>query len=99
LQGKIKYHFTATLWKHSGVGGWHFVSVPHDLAQEIRTHLHWQEEGWGRLKVTAVIDSLRWPTAIWFDTKSNTYLLPIKAAIRTQCGLQPGDAVGIELLV
>jgi hypothetical protein len=36
----------------------------------------------GRLKATAQIGDSIWKTAIWFDTKLNTYLLPLKAAIR-----------------
>lgn len=99
MQGKIKYHFTAILWRHSGAGGWHFVSVPLDIAQEIRTHLYWQEEGWGRLEVTAAVGTVSWSTAIWFDTKANTYLLPIKVVIRNKCGIQADDELCVALLV
>ena len=84
---KIKYQFTATIWQHAAPNGWYFVSVPVAISQEIRTHLQWQEEGWGRLKATAKIGHSQWETAIWFDTKNNTYLLPLKAAIRKQEGL------------
>ena len=38
-----------------------------------------RREGWGRLKATAKIGNSEWATAIWFDTKINTYLLPLKA--------------------
>ncbi|MDD4087237.1 MAG: DUF1905 domain-containing protein, partial [Bacteroidales bacterium] len=40
------------------------------------------EEGWGRLKATAEIGKSVWKTAIWFDTKHQTYILPLKAEIR-----------------
>jgi hypothetical protein len=52
------------------------------MAAEIREALKWQEEGWGRLKVRARIGSTDWDTAIWFDTRLTTYLLPVKADIR-----------------
>jgi hypothetical protein len=52
------------------------------LAKEIRDNLKSEEEGWGRLKATAKIGNSEWQTAIWFDTKMNTYLLPLKAEIR-----------------
>jgi hypothetical protein len=94
---KIKYSFTATLWQHSGHAAWHFVSLPGDLAQEIRKNLGWQEEAWGRLKATASIEDSEWDTAIWFDTKQNTYLLPIKADIRKNKEIQPGSEVKITL--
>jgi hypothetical protein len=82
MNGKIKYEFTAKTWQHSAPNGWHFVSLPTEISNEIRDNLKWQEEGWGRLKANAQIGNSIWKTAIWFDTKQRTYLLPLKAAIR-----------------
>lgn len=45
MNGKIKFEFSACIWQHTGEGAWHFVSMPVDLATEIREHLQWQEEG------------------------------------------------------
>ena len=84
----IKYEFTSKIWKYNGQAGWHFISLPKDLAKEIRENLKWQEEGWGRLKATAKICESEWQTAIWFDTKMNTYLLPLKAEIRKKENLE-----------
>ena len=97
MEAKIKFEFTAALWKHSGQGGWHFVSLPKELSKEIRAHLQWQEEGWGRMKTLAVINDLEWETAIWFDSKLDTYLLPIKAHIRKKANLMVDDEVSIHL--
>lgn len=88
MNGKIRYEFAAKAWKHSATGGWHFVSLPVELAKEIRQHLKWQEEGWGRLKATASIGASQWKTAIWFDTKHQTYLLPLKAEIISREGIE-----------
>ncbi len=82
MNGKIKYEFYAKAWQHSAPNGWYFVSLPTEIANEIRENLKWQEEGWGRLKATAQIGDSQWETAIWFDTKHKTYLLPLKAEIR-----------------
>lgn len=87
----IKYEFSAEVWQYAGHAGWYFMSLPTKLAKEIRDHLKWQEEGWGRLKTTAKIGDSEWQTAIWFDTKMNTYLLPIKAEIRRKERLEIGD--------
>ncbi|MBC6993352.1 DUF1905 domain-containing protein [Lewinella lacunae] len=78
----IKYDFHAKPWQYPGPGSWTFVSVPEDLAEEIRNTQKSEEEGWGRLKATAKIGATEWKTAIWFDTKRNTYLLPLKADVR-----------------
>lgn len=95
MKGQIQYQFNASLWQHTGSGGWHFVSLPEEIATEIRTLLKSSEEGWGRLKATAKIGNTEWKTAIWFDTKRNTYLLPIKATIRSKEHL----VVGAEKVV
>jgi hypothetical protein len=67
------------------------------MAREIRDNSKWQEEGWGRLKATARIGNSEWDTAIWYDTKHQTYLLPIKAAIRAKDRLQVNTFVQATL--
>lgn len=93
----IQYSFSAPLWQHPG--GWCFLSLPPEMAAEIREALKWQEEGWGRLKVRARIGSTDWETAIWFDTRLTTYLLPVKADIRKKENLKPGVVVAVFIFV
>ena len=97
MKGQIQYQFNASLWQHSGSGGWHFVSLPEETATEIRTLLRSAEEGWGRLKATAKIGSTEWKTAIWFDTKRSTYLLPIKATIRNKETLELENEIKVTV--
>lgn len=85
--GKIAYQFVANMWQHNAPGGWYFMSLPETASKEIRSQLHWQEEGWGRLKARAGIGIVVWETSIWFDTKHNGYILPIKASIRKELNL------------
>jgi hypothetical protein len=79
---KNNYQFSSKLWRYPTPGGWHFISLPQKVSKEIRSAFKSEEEGWGRLKATARIGNSEWNAAIWFDTKMNTYLLPIKAEIR-----------------
>ena len=96
MKGKIEYQFTAAIWKYSSPkGGWYFVSLPIEMSSEIRENLKWQEEGWGRLKATAKISHTEWETAIWFDTKTKTYLLPLKADVRRKEKLEIGNKPNI----
>ena len=96
---KIKYSFSAKLWKDKGQGGWYFISVPKDLSKEIRENLQWQEEGWGRMKAQAIINETEWSTAIWFDTKMQTYLLPVKSEIRKKAGLTVDEVITVSLSI
>lgn len=100
MKGKIEYQFNATIWQYSLVkGGWFFVSLPVEISKEIRDNLKWQEEGWGRLKTTAKINCTEWETAIWFDTKLKTYLLPLKAEIRRKEKLKTDKNLSILILI
>jgi hypothetical protein len=95
----IKYQFLTKIWKHSSPGGWHFVSLPKTVSQEIRENCKWQEEGWGRMRATAKIGELKWETAIWFDTKMNTHLLPIKAEIRKKANLEINKKIEVVIWI
>ena len=99
---KIRYEFSARTYRFSSsedMVGWTFVSLPEELSAEIRGNFKCLEEGWGRMKVTAAIGGSEWQTAIWFDTKQDTYLLPIKAAIRKAERVAVGDDVRVSVLI
>lgn len=99
MEAKIKYVFTGIMWKHDAPGGWYFVSLPAAISKEIRENLGWQEEGWGRMKAKANIGIHSWDTAIWFDSKRKTYILPIKADIRKKARLEVDKRVEISILI
>lgn len=99
ITGKIEFVFTAIVWQHPSPGGWHFVSLPESTSTEIRTCLQWQEEGWGRLKARAILGKTEWNTAIWFDTRHNTYLLPLKSVVRKTEKIVPGKEVYVTIWV
>ena len=80
--GLIEYKFTAKSRPPEEDCGWHFAVFPKELSKEIRGNHKHQEEGWGRMKATAKIGNSEWKTSIWFDTKHDTYWLPLKAEIR-----------------
>lgn len=79
--GAVQYDFTATFQKYKedeDPCGWCFLFMPKALAKEIRANFKHREEGWGRMKVLVKIGGSEWKTSIWFDTKHDTYLLPVK---------------------
>ena len=99
MEGKTKYQFKAKLWKNKSEGGWYFVTIPKNYSKEIRSHLQWQEEGWGRMKTVAKIKDIQWKTSIWFDSKGQSYVLPIKAIIRKKASLKENDLLTISIFV
>lgn len=99
MSHQLQYSFSAKVWKYQPPVGWFFVSVPKEMSKEIRENAGWQEEGWGRLKATACIGKTEWKTAIWFDTKKGTYLLPLKAEIRKKENALEGKKLDVTLWV
>lgn len=97
MTGKIQYKFTAKIWQHTSPGGWFFVSLPNEMAGEIRMALKSQEEGWGRLKAAAQVGESTWETAIWYDSKYKTYLLPLKGEIRKKEQLSTSTEIEVTL--
>lgn len=95
----ITYKFTSPVWQHPSPGGWYFVSLPIEFSEEIRQNMKWQEEGWGRLKAKVKIRETSWDTAIWYDTKLGTYILPLKAVIRKKEKIKIGDIFEIEIIL
>ncbi|MCM2281417.1 MAG: DUF1905 domain-containing protein [Bdellovibrionaceae bacterium] len=93
----MEYSFRAKVWRFQGSAGWFFVTLPKTLSKTIRQNHGISEEGWGRLKTTAQIGETQWNTAIWYDTKAEGYLLPIKAAVRKREKIETNSRVSVRL--
>lgn len=94
---KIKYTFKNSIWQYDGPTAWYFVSLPQNISSEIREHLKFQEEGWGRTSAEAEIDGIKWKTAIWFNSKSQTHDLPLKAEIRKKANLIADQEIEVTI--
>lgn len=97
--GKIRYSFCVKIWKDNTLSGWTFTTVPSGLSNEIRETNKQYEDGWGRLKVIANVENIYWHTSIWYDTKMNSYLLPINLKIRKKANLKVEDRVELNVFV
>jgi len=94
------YTFTASLWIYPGeTASWHFITVPKKESHDVRTNFPGPKRGWGSIPVVAKIGKTTWNTSIFPDSKSGTYLLPVKAQVRNKEGLQDGDKITLKLKV
>ena len=48
------YAFRAELWQYEGPGAWYFVSLPPDIADDIRAKFGPQTSGFGSVKVSGL---------------------------------------------
>ena len=97
-----KYTFTAQIWKYTGENAWYFVTLPEDIAEEIKalTALHLlARRGFASLRVVVTIGTSTWDTSIFPDKKTASFLLPIKKSVRTANKLSDASIVAIELVV
>lgn len=94
---KFKYSFEGKVWRSKGPGGWYFVTLPKLVSDQIKETHRVSEEGWGRLKTTATLERTKWQTALWYDSKSCGYILPIKAQIRKKESVLEGTMVKVVI--
>ncbi len=96
---KYVYTIRSEVWIYPGMAGWHFMSLPKEQGEEIKKKFKTKTRGWGSLPVTVSIGKTQWNTSIFPDKKSGTYLLPLKAEVRTKVGIRKGDFVDFSLTV
>lgn len=95
----VEFGFDAKVWLYPGEAAWHFITVPIDLSKEIKLEFGGLARGWGSLPVNVQIGGSKWKTSIFSDSKSNTYILPIKSEIRKNEKIELGDALHINLTI
>jgi hypothetical protein len=87
------------LWLYPGEAGWHFLTLPVDVAEEIREVSGAFRKGFGSVKVTAEAGGQSWQTSVFPDTASGSYLLPVKKSVRTAAHFAAGDGVEVRLIL
>jgi hypothetical protein len=95
----MSYTFRSEVWLYPGEAGWHFVTLPVDVAVEIREATALLRKGFGSVRVTADVGGQTWQTSLFPDTQSGSYLLPVKKAVRTAARISTGDEVEVRLTV
>ncbi len=74
----MEFTFEAKLWKYERSAAWYFVTLPRDVADDIKEVYGASSNGFGSIKVMVRIDQVSWETSIFPDKSSGSYLLPIK---------------------
>lgn len=92
-----KFKLKSKIWVYPGMAGWHFLTLPKTQAQKITKIFGVLKRGWGSLKVKVNIGKTTWETSIFPDSKTKSYLLPLKAEIRKRENLKAGQTVKFTL--
>ncbi|HET9516640.1 MAG TPA: DUF1905 domain-containing protein [Actinoplanes sp.] len=91
--------FDAELWVWDARRGdsWTFVSLPVEASADIRELAGGRRRGFGSVRVRVTIGATSWQTSIFPDSARDTFVLPVKAAVRKAERLQAGDMVGVTV--
>ena len=95
--GSVIYRFRTELWRDPGDAGWHFVTLPFDEADEIDEITRGSQRGFGSVRVRVTIGSSTWNTSLFPDSKSASYVLPVKKPVRTAEQIRAGDQVDVSI--
>jgi hypothetical protein len=91
------YRFRARLWVHTGQAAWHFVTLPHDIADDIAELTAPTRRGFGSVRVRVTIGSTTWETSVFPDTKAASFVLPVKKPVRAAEGIVVDDTIDVTL--
>jgi hypothetical protein len=91
------FEFSAELWRYTGKAAWYFVTLPHEVADDVDEITTDTRRGFGSVRVEVTIGSSTWNTSIFPDTKSESFVLPVKKAVRAAEELDDGALVDVRL--
>ncbi len=94
----------STVWRwgaeRGGGGAWHFVTLDQKTAAAVKKTQEGKKRlGWGSVPVVATIGATSWKTSVFPDSKSGSYLLPLKVSVRKKEGVVEGDTITVSLQI
>jgi hypothetical protein len=95
----MEYVFEAPVWEWDGPAAWHFVTVPFEVTDEIDEIMRGRTGGFGSVPVEVTIGSSRWTTSLFPSKQHESFILPLKKAVRTKEGLAAGSIAAVTIVV
>lgn len=91
------HSFMAKIWVWPGESAqWRFITVPKSMSEKIKRTVK-VKRGFGSIRVHVKVGKTIWDTSIFPDSKSGTYLLPVKASVRRAEGIEDGEVISVEI--
>ena len=89
--------FAAEVIQWRGPAPFYFAVVPPEQVGEVHYAAREASYGWGCVPVNATIGGVDFTTSLF--PRDGGYMLPLKVAVRSRCGIAPGDIVQIRLRI
>ena len=93
----MQYEFSAQLQLWSQDNSFALCYIPVDMAAEIDEVTQGLRRGFGSVRVDVSLGGSNWRTSIFKEAKANSYLLPIKKAIRAAEKIAIGDLMNLKI--
>ena len=94
----IEFESDVFRWDARDDSAWFFAAVPPELSEDIR-EIPRPYRGFGSVRVRARIGGSEWATSIFPDSKSSSYVLPLKKRVRDAEGIDEGSLVVVRIEV
>ncbi|HZZ88113.1 MAG TPA: DUF1905 domain-containing protein [Caulobacteraceae bacterium] len=93
----LSFRFEAEVIYWRGPSPFFFAPVPAPHAARLRELCNRVTYGWGMIPVQAEVAGVGFTTALF--PKDDTYLLPLKVAVRRKAEITAGDVIGVAMTV
>lgn len=92
------FRFAAEVWLYAPDGGWHFLTLPAEVSEEIEQRTSGRRRGFGSVRVRVTIGATSWTTSLFPDKQRGAYVLPVKKDVRRAEDFAAGDRVNATLV-
>jgi hypothetical protein len=92
---EFRFQSTVIYWR--GPAPFFYAPLPARDAAEVRRLSKAVSYGWGVIPVKAAVAGVRFTTSLF--PKDETYLLPLKVAVRRKTNVTAGDVIDVEMSI
>ena len=96
-KSQVRFRFDTRIIEWRGPAPYFYAPVPPEHVEELRRVAKIVSYGWGCVPVEAKIGQVTFTTSLF--PKADTYLLPIKTAVRRKTNVTAGDAISVLMTI
>ena len=94
---RADFQFAGSVWYWRGPSPYYFVRVPQQQCEDLADLAADVTYGWGMIPVEVTLGGHTWETSLW--PKDGGYVVPIRARVRRDLGIDTDDVVTVQLTI
>lgn len=96
-RASLRFRFEAEIIEWRGPAPFFYAPMPSQQASDLKEIANRVSYGWGCIPVQARVCGVEFTTSLF--PRDETYLLPIKVAVRRKANITVGDKVAVDMTV